>query len=147
MIEIVGEIAGPLFLAAVGLEFLAVFAEQGGSARRAGEERPRAGFGAMMLMILALLTPGLLFVHAFITTVGIEEEVRYWAIGGVIAAVVLGAILGMAAGLFGGEGVSRLSRALALPLGLAAFGLAIFVARPSINLLIDWLQTGVPPAA
>lgn len=142
MIEIVAEIAGPLFLVALALEFLAVFAEQAGSARKAGEDRPKPGFAALVLMILATVTPGLLLVHAFVTTMGIDDQVRIWAIGGVIAAVVLGAIGGLVAGLLGGEGISRLLRAVSLPAALAAFGLSVFVARPSINSLIGWLQNG-----
>ncbi|MGE0595116.1 MAG: hypothetical protein AB7P07_02020 [Hyphomonadaceae bacterium] len=144
MIEIVAEIAGSLFLVALGLEFAAVFAEQAGGVRKAGEEKPRPGFAAMVLMILATVTPGLLLAHAFVTTMDVHDQVRIWAIGGVIAAVVAGALLGMAAGLFGGEGVSRAMRALSLPLNLAAFGLAVFVARTSINQLIDMLQNGAP---
>ncbi len=129
------QIVGLWFLAAIALELFAVYAEQAGAARKA-EERGQSGFGAFALMILTTLTPALLFLHAFFLTHGAPSMIRVAAIGLVTASVIFGAIVGRLVGM-GWEDGARVMRTLALPLGLAAFVLAIYVTRPSLIALAD----------
>jgi hypothetical protein len=135
---------GLWFLIAVALEFVASYSEQMGAAYKPPEEEKRGeGFGEFALMLVTTLTPGLLFVHAFLATAGEGlmqwGAVRLWAIGLIVAAMLVGAIAGR---LVGGAwpGAARVMRTLALPLGLVAFVFALYATWPSLLTLIALLS-------
>lgn len=134
--------AGLWFLVAVALEALATFVETAGAARSPDEEPPRRAFSALAVLAVTTLTPGLLFVHGFISTHGADPMVRLWAMAAPAAAMIGGALLG---GLFGAavRSAAGLMRTLALPLGVAALAVTIYATMPSIARLAEAAQTGV----
>lgn len=134
--------AGLWFLAAVALEALATFVETAGAARSPDEDSPRRGLGALAVLAVTTLTPGLLFVHGFLSTHGVDPMVRLWAMGAPAAAMIGGALLG---GLFGAiaRSAAGLMRRLALPLGIAALIVTVYATMPSIALLAEAARTGV----
>lgn len=128
------------FLLAVALEFASVYAEQAGAAHKDdGEEGKREGFGAFALALTTTLTPAFLFLHGFFLTAGSALPVRVAALSAVVASVLFGAIIGRLVGL-GWKGGAGVMRALALPLGLVAFVVAIYACRPSLEALLDLFQ-------
>jgi hypothetical protein len=137
MIDALVGTTGPWFLAAITLEFLAVAAEQMGAAwKPPGEEKRGEGFGGFALLVVTTLTPAMLLVHGFFLTVDGAQATRVAALGLVIGAVLVGAIGGRSLGA-GWQGGARTARGLTLPLGLAAFALAIYVTHPSLGALVD----------
>ena len=134
--------AGVWFFAACAAAFAAVFVEQAGAARSPEEDTERKGAAAMMLMLASLLTPGLLLLHGFFLTAAADTLARIWIMAAPIAAVLLGSIAGAIFGAVG-RGAAPAMRKLALPLGLAALGLTLFAAMPSIVALVNGLQDGV----
>jgi len=133
--------AGVLFLVAVAVEFVAVFAEQAGAARSPDEDAPKRSGGNALLAVSALLTPGLLLAHGFLVTHGADTTLRIWAMGAPVAAMIGGALVG---GVFGAvaRGAAPLMRRIALPLGLAALAVTLAATWPSIRILIDAAQNG-----
>ncbi|MFT3726762.1 MAG: hypothetical protein QM759_02930 [Terricaulis sp.] len=128
------------FLLAVGLEFASVYAEQAGAVHKPeGEAAKREGFGGFALALTTTLTPAFLFLHGFFLTAASALPVRIAALGAVVAAVLLGAIIGRLVGM-GWKSGAGVMRALALPLGLIAFVIAIYACRPSLEALIDLFQ-------
>lgn len=133
--------AGIWFLAAVALEALATFVETAGAARSPDDDSPRRGFAALAVLAVTTLTPGLLFVHAFLSTHGADTMVRIWAMATPAAAMIGGSLLG---GVFGAVArpAAQFMRRLALPLGVAALIVTVYATMPSIALLVEAARNG-----
>lgn len=140
MLDAIIRLAGLWFAVAVGLQALAVFFEQAGSARSPEEEKPH-GLGVLFMGVAALLTPGLLLAHAYFSTHEVDPNLRIAAIGAVIASVLGGALLGA---LFGAvaRGTAAVMRMIALPASLIALAVAIYATLPTIQLLIEAARNG-----
>lgn len=135
------EIAGLWFVVAVGLEALAVFAEQWGAARSPEEDSPKHGALALVALLLTVATPGLLLAHGYISTRGQEQTVFLLAIAAPIAAVLVGALLGAIMGAVA-RGAAPLMRKLAVPLDVIAFGATLYATLATIQVLIQAAQQG-----
>lgn len=135
------EAVGVLFLAAVALEFVAVFAEQAGAARSPDDEPVKRGPAAALLALSALLTPGLLLAHGFLSTHDSDSGLRIWAMGAPVAAMIGGALIGAAAGAVAPAAAPFMRRA-SLVLGLTALAVTIGATWPSIQVLIEAAQNG-----
>lgn len=135
------DIAGVWFLAACAVELIAVFTEQAAAARSPEEEKPRGGFGAFVLGVAALLTPGLLLMHGYFVTEGGETYLRVLAIGAPIAAVVAGSLIGAIFGAMA-RGAAPAMRMIAPWLAVAALVLTLYATMASIAALVAALQNG-----
>jgi len=134
--------AGLWFLAASGLLGLTVFVEQAGAARSPEEEGERKqGAMGVVLGVLALLTPGLLLAHAFLTTHEAGDMIRVIAIATPIAAVLIGALLGAMFGAMARSAGAAL-RKVAPVFALITFAVAIFATLPSVRVLLEAAQNG-----
>lgn len=135
-------VVGLWFVIACALEALAVFVEQAGAVRSPDEEDGRKqSASALIAFLLSLLTPGLLLAHGFLATHEQDQTLRALAMGLPVVAVLLGALLGAIFGAMA-RGAAPLLRKLALPLDLAAFGVAIYASLSSIQQLIGAAQNG-----
>ena len=126
---------GLWFFVAVALEAVAVFVEQWGAARTPDDDAPKHSALALLALVLTLVTPGLLLMHAFMTTDGEEQTTRVVAMGAPVLAILVGALLGAIAGA-AARGVAPTMRKLALPLDLAASGVAVFATLTTLQALI-----------
>ena len=140
MLSALVETCGAAFLAALGLEALAVFVEQAGAARSPEEDDAKRGAGTLALFVAGALTPGLLLAHGFVAT-NRQEDLRIWAMGAPLAAMLGGALLGAVFGAIA-RAAAPFMRKAALPLDLAALVVAIYATWPSIRVLIDAAQHG-----
>lgn len=136
------ETAGVWFFVACAFTFAAVFFEQAGAARSPEEDGERKPAITIVLMLASLLTPGLLLLHAFFLTPGVDALLRAALMAAPIAAVLGGSLLGAIFGALA-RGAAPAMRKLAVPLGLAALALTLFAVSPSILALFNGLQDGV----
>ena len=135
---------GLLWVAAQVVEFFAVISETGAVSPDAdGHKRKHKMLPALLISISALLTPGLLYAHAyvawalsadsqdpiltFVTTIGSISVVFV-----VFAGALLGALIGAQA-----KNLKPLLHTAALPLNLLALAMAFAAAWPSLPLLIE----------
>ncbi|MBX3428966.1 MAG: hypothetical protein KF779_05240 [Hyphomonadaceae bacterium] len=135
------QIVGPMFLVAVALEAVSVFAEQWGAARSPDEEKPKHNALALLAFVLTLLTPGLLLAHGYVATHGQGQSLVLIAVGLPVAAVLVGALLGAIVGA-AARGAAPLMRMLALPLDIVAFAAAVYATSETIQILIQAAQNG-----
>jgi hypothetical protein len=149
MLDILAQATGILFLFAVAAEFIAVFFEQAGAARKRDEEAKSGGLPALALMVVTTLTPALLLLHGYLSTMA-----PHWraalpaAVAAPILAVIVGAILGRIVGT-ASQAAARILHGVALPAAVAAFVLTIYAAWPSVGALIELFTHGYarsPPA-
>lgn len=140
MLNAVIAASGLWFVIAIAVQGVAVFFEQAGAARSPDEERPH-GAAVLFMGASALLTPGVLLAHAYMSTHDVEPTIRIVALGAVIAAVLGGSLLGALVGAIA-KGAAPVMRMIALPLSLAALALAIYAALPTIQLLIEAARNG-----
>jgi hypothetical protein len=134
--------SGLWFLIAAVLLGVTVFVEQAGAARSPEEEGERKhGAMGVVLGILALLTPGLLLAHAFLTTHEASDIIRIAALAAPIAAVLLGALLGAIFGAMAASAGAAMRKAAPI-LALAGFAVTMFATLPSIRVLLDAAQNG-----
>lgn len=140
MLDAVIAASGLWFAIAIAVQAVSALFEQAGAARSPDEERPH-GPAVFFMGASALLTPGILLAHAYMSTHDVEPTIRIVALGSVIAAVLgaslIGAVLGAVA-----KGAAPVMRMIALPLSVAALALAIYAALPTIQLLIQAAQNG-----
>lgn len=141
MLEALIQIVGPMFVAAVALETVAVMAEQWGAARSPDEEAPKHNALALLALVLTILTPGLLLAHGYVSTHARDQTVVAVAVGLPVAAVLVGALLGAILGA-AVKSAAPLMRKLALPLDVAAFALTIYATLATIQVLIQAAQNG-----
>lgn len=141
MLEALIQIVGPMFLAAVALETVAVLAEQWGAARSPDEEAPKHNVLALLALVLTILTPGLLLAHAYVSTHGQDQTLLVIAVGLPLAAVIVGALLGAILGA-AVKGAAPLMRKLALPLDIAAFAVTVYATLTTVQVLIQAAQNG-----
>ncbi len=141
MLETLIETVGLWFFMAVALEAAAVFVEQWGAARSPDDDAPKHSALALLALLLTILTPGLLLVHAFMETDGADQTIHAVAMGAPILAVLVGALLGAIAGATA-RGAAPLMRKLALPLDVVASGAAIFATLTTLQTLIGAALNG-----
>ena len=131
---------GLLWAVAVGAEFLTVFAESWGSLRVKAEddEDKRQNFGGFIAQAAATTAPLVLFAHGFFSSIAVSPGLALYAAGAVVAAVLIGALLGW---LFGAlaKPLAPTMHFLAAPLALVSLVLALVAAWPSMPLIIHGL--------
>jgi hypothetical protein len=132
---------GPLFAAAVGLEALAMLADTAGNQRGGeGEQHPeRSPLNSFLLGAASLITPGVLMIYAWFALVPHGLMTRVSAVLVIIAAMIVGSILGWGVGRLG---PARFFRVLSVPLGVCACALALFVSWPTLTEIVDALRDG-----
>jgi fucose permease len=135
---------GLLWVAAQIVEFFAVISETGAVSPDAdGKKLKHKTLPALLISISALLTPGLLYAHAyvawassaesqdpiltFVTTIG-SLSVVFVVFGGALIGALIGALA---------KQTKPLLYNAALPLNLLALVLAFIAALPSLPLLIE----------
>jgi hypothetical protein len=138
---IILSVTGPLFQAAVALEAFALLADTAGNQRGGeGEEHPlRPPINSLLLGAASLITPGVLMIYAWFALIGHGFQTRVSAVAIIIAAMIVGSILGWGIGRMG---PARLFRLASVPLGLAACALALYVAMPKLAEIVDALREG-----
>lgn len=122
---------GLWFLVAVALETAAVFVEQWGASRSPDDDGPKRSGLALLALVLTILTPGLLLLHAFVATEQ-TQDVRLIAMSAPVAAILVGALLGAIVGA-AARGLAPTMRKLALPLDILAFAVTIFATLASLQ--------------
>lgn len=135
------DVAGLAFLIAVGIEALAVFVDQLGAVRSPEEDEPRLGAIAAILAVAAIITPGLLILHGFLSTAQAQQQVRVVAMAAPIAAVIGGALFGAIVGVFF-RGAAPSIRKAAPVFAAGALVAAAIAALPSMGQLIEAVQNG-----
>lgn len=127
-------------LALIG-SFFVMICEAAKPSRRKGEEAEKPGDFALLVMILSLITPLLLFFHAFLTAgsslPGLIALATLLA-GLIIGSSLIGWIIGMAARDIG----RTLNRAAPL-LAVAVFALTAYVTWESVFGFVSDFVTGV----
>lgn len=131
---------GALWVAAQVAEFGAVISESA-STRPAGEaeEHKRHPLAVAFLAVAALLTPGLLYAHAFVSwaeTVSPQDmplQAFVATLGSlsVLFVVIGGGLIGWAVGAFLPQ-VKTIMRRISLPLAFVALALAFAAAAPTL---------------
>lgn len=135
------DVAGLAFIIAVGVEALAVFVEQLGAVRSPDDDEPRRGAITAVLAMAAIVTPGLLVAHGFLSTAQAQEHIRVIATASPVVAIIGGALLGAIIGQFlRGAGVAI--RRIAPAFSVAALIAAAIAALPSASQLIEAAQNG-----
>ncbi|MES1197159.1 MAG: hypothetical protein ABUL55_00910 [Pseudomonadota bacterium] len=131
---------GPLWVAAVGAEFLTVFAESWGSLRvkDVEDEDKRPGFGRFVAGAAAVTAPLVLFTHGVFVTIALSPTLSLLAAGAVIGSVLVGSLLGWLFGAIAKPAAPTL-RFLAAPLSFVAVVLALIAAWPSMPLIMHGL--------
>lgn len=125
------------WLAAYGVTFLTMVCEAAKPKPRQGEERPKTNALAVWMSVISLITPLLLFVHAFLTGSGALIAI----IAALGAAIFVSALLGWVIAALAPDVGRTLNRAAPI-LALIAFVLAAYVTGPSIVGLINAAAIG-----
>lgn len=132
MFEALISTSGAWFLVAVGATFLAALVDQAGAPRSPTEEPLRPGLGMLLLALGSLLTPGMLLVHAHLTSLGAAPPTRVVLLALPIGAVILGAIIG---GLLGmaTRPARIIMRMASVVFSLGALIVTVFATLPSLE--------------
>jgi hypothetical protein len=120
---------------------LAVFVEQAGAARSPEEDKTHGGFAAFAVGAAALLAPGILLMHGYFVTQGVQDTLRVLALAAPVAACIVGALAGA---IFGAVAPSAApAMRMAAPwFAVAGLVLAAYAAMASFAALVAALQTG-----
>jgi hypothetical protein len=141
MLASIIDVAGPAFAIAVGVEALAVFVEQLGAARSPEEDEPRRrGAFTIVLAVAAIVTPGLLLMHGFLSTAQTPQHIRVAAMAAPVAAIIGGALLGAIASAFL-RAAGPTMRKAAPVFSIAALVAAAIAALPSLGQLMEAAQS------
>jgi hypothetical protein len=129
--------AGDLWFLAVVGSFFVMVCEAAKPKPREGESKAAPEGFALLVMILSLITPLLLFFHAFLTASGALIAIIALIGGSIIVSAVIGWIIGAAA-----PGVGRTLNRAAPLMALAAFALTFYVTWRSVYGFLNGFVTG-----
>lgn len=143
--------AGPLWLPAVGVTFVAMICESSKPKKVEGEEQPRAGALRTASLFLGFLTPFLLFIDVFwsiaamdaVADVDMAALVRAGRQAILIVALVIMMALFVLPSIFAAiirsaaPAVGRALYAAAPIMTIAAFAFAVFVTRENVIAAFD----------
>jgi FtsH-binding integral membrane protein len=128
---------GDLWFAALAGQFLVMICESAKPKPAEGEGRAEPQGFALLVMILSLVTPLLLLLHAVATGSGAPIAAVALVGGAIVIAGIIGLIIGNAA-----PSVGRTLTGAAPFLAVAVFGLTIYVTWRSAFGLLDMLVAG-----
>jgi len=124
--ELARNVSDLWFLAVIG-SFFVMVCEAAKPKPAEGESRAGPQGFALLVMILSLLTPLLLFFHAFLTASGALIAIVAVIGGAIIGSAIVGWVIGALA-----PGIGRTLNSVAPYLALAVFALTVFVTWQSV---------------
>lgn len=127
---------GDLWLAALFGQFFVMVCESAKPKREEGEPREETQGFALLVMILSMLTPFLLFLHAFLSGSGGVLAIIIAIVGAVVTAALIGWLIATVAPDVGRR-LNRITPFLALPV----FALALYVSWETVFGLVNSFVT------
>jgi len=130
--------AGDLWLLALIGSFFVMICESAKPKLGEGESKAAPHGFALLIMILSLLTPLLLFIHAFATASGALIAIVVTIGGAILSAAIIGALIGAIAAPVG-RVLNRAAPVLALPV----FLLTVYVSWRSVLEFVNFIVASV----
>lgn len=137
LIDQLADNAGDFWFLALIVQFFVMVCEAAKPRPAPGESRAGPQGFALLVMILSLVTPLLLFLHAFVAGSGSVIAIAAVIFGAVIVASVIGWILGAVSPEIG----RTLNRAASI-LALAAFALTLYVTWENVLKFVSGFVAG-----
>ena len=137
LIDQLGDNAGDLWFLAVIGSFLVMVCEAAKPKAEEGESKAAPEGLALLVMILSLITPLLLFFHAFLTASGALIAIIALIGGAILVSAILGWIIGAAMPEFG-----RTLNRVAPFLAIAVFALTAFVTWRTVFEFVNGFVAG-----